>query len=982
MKHNNITKIAGSIRTVLGGSAIAMMLVNSAFAADEKSTMIDDRQVMQQFDGADLMDTVTPASFSGDVRDLATAPQWIPGDAVKSIPRRIYPNFNRSILTAPINAVKGNDKHLIERQAQAQGKYLRAVNDGNVNIDGIGYTGVNPADTTGTVGKNHYIQSINGSAGSVFSIFDKVTGGKVAGPTAMSNLGVDKCKAAAGDPIVFYDEKAERYVMTEFSNEAGRSLCIYVSKTDNPVSGGWYSYEFQAPEFPDYPKFGRWGDSYFVGTNESAGPGIYALERSKMLSGQTARMQRKTAPKLSGLQFQMLLPVDVDTVSGPDANTPGLFLRQNDDELNNKGSNNASQDYLELWTFDPDYNNSANSKLVGPIKIAMSEFDSDVCTGNSGGGFGCLTQKGVSTKLDPVREVVMYRAQYRKFSAHESIVGNFVHDAGSDRAGMRWFELRKVGSGAWALHQEGTYAPSDTNNRYMGSAAMDSSGNMALAYHITGPETYPGISMTGRLTSDTNGTMTQTEKVLVAGTSHIASERNGDYSHLSLDPVDGCTFWMTSDYGKDNGQWSTRIASFKFAECGSAIKPEFTMQATKLTQQVCANTTIAPITISTAAKGGFNKAINLSYSNLPAGITGSFSTNPVATGSSSNANIAVGSVNVGTYNFKINGAATGTTAKELAVALTVANKPGSVALSSPSSGATGAALRPTFSWAEDSAATSYVIEVATDSTFTNKVATGTVSNGSNYQPSADLIADTTYYWRVKSGNTCGDVWSATSSFTTANVASIGSLVKGVAKSGLSGAAQSTQDFSIAVPAGATYLTFKMSGGSGDADLHMQFGEKATASKYQCRPYQGGNTETCTVATAQAGTYHVMLLGFEAFNGVSIIADYIPASTGGNNGKGNIEKSDLSGVSGSQSFYKLTVPADATKLTVKAADGTGDVDLYLRNGSKPTENDNDCAPYKVGNKETCTINNPAEGEWHIGLFGYEAYSGLSLTATVE
>ena len=942
-------------------------------------TIDDSQQVMQQFIGADHMDSVQPASFSGDVRDLALAPQWQPGDAVKSIPRRIYPNFNRSILTKPINEVKGSDRHLVEKQADAQGMYQRAVNDGNVNIEGIGFTGVNPADTTGTVGKNHYIQSINGQNGSVFSIFDKATGNKISGPTAMSGLGVDKCKSAAGDPVVFYDEAADRYVMTEFSNQAGRSLCVYVSKTDNPVSGGWHSYEFQAPEFPDYPKFGRWGDSYFVGTNENAGPGIYALERNKMLAGQTARMQRKTAPKLSGLGFQMMLPVDVDTVTGPDANAPGLFLRQNDDEINNKGSNNASQDYLELWTFKPDYDNSANSQLAGPIKIAMSEFDSDVCTGGSQ-GFGCLKQKGSSQLLDPVREVVMYRAQYRKFSSHESIVGNFVHDAGSDRAGLRWFELRKVGNGAWALHQEGTYAPNDTDNRFMASAAMDASGNIALAYHVAGTDTYPGISMTGRLANDANGTMTQTEKVLVAGTSHIASDRNGDYSHLSLDPVDGCTFWMTSDYGKSNGQWSTRISNFKFAECGGSVTPEFTMEATNLTQQVCANTSITPIAISTTAKGGFNKSINLSYANLPSGITGNFSANPVAAGSSSNANIAIGNVNVGTYNFKINGVATGASAKELAVALTVANKPSSVALSSPTSGATGATLRPTFNWVADSSATSYVIEVATDSNFANKVATGTVSNGTNYQPSADLTANTTYYWRVKADNSCGNTWSSTSSFTTADVASSNALVKGVVKTGLSGAANSTQDFSIDIPAGATDLTFKMSGGSGDADLHVQFGEKATAAKYQCRPYKAGNDETCTITNVQTGTYHVMIQGYEAFSGVSLVADYTPASTGG--GNGNIDESNLSGDASSKKFYVINVAANTAKLTVEISGGSGDVDLYVKEGTKPVENDYKCRPYEEGNNEICTINNPQVGEWHIGLFGYSAYSGVSLKATAK
>ncbi|NQZ22813.1 MAG: pre-peptidase C-terminal domain-containing protein [Colwellia sp.] len=1001
MKYNKKNKLTSNISKILGGSALAMILTSSVHAGnevidstytddaivsieltEEELMFIDDSQEIHEFFGADVMDTVSPSDFLGDIRDIDIVPDWMPGDAVISVPRRIYPNLNRSALSDPINKVMGDDQHLDDLQTDAQGTYQRAVSDGSVNIEGNGFSGVNPSDTTGTVGKNHYIQSINGSAGSIFSIYDKTTGNKISGPTAMSNLGVDKCKSAAGDPIVFYDEAAERYIMTEFSNEAGRSLCVYVSKTDNPVSGGWHAYEFQAPEFPDYPKFGRWGDSYFVGTNESAGPGIYALERSKMLAGQTARMQRKTAPKLAGLGFQMLLPVDVDTVNGPDANAPGLFLRQNDDELNNKGSNNANQDYLELWTFDPDYDNSANSKLVGPIKIAMSEFDSNVCSNaTSSDGFGCLSQKGSSTKLDPVREVVMYRSQYRRFASHESIVGNFVHDAGSDRASLRWFELRKVGTGAWGLHQEGTYAPGDTNNRFMGSAAMDASGNIALAFHISGPETFPGISMTGRLATDANGTMTQTEKVLIAGTSHIASDRNGDYSHLSLDPVDGCTFWMTSDYGKENGQWSTRIASFKFAECSSSTAtPAFTLQATNLTQQVCANTSITPIAISTAATGGFNKSINLNYANLPAGITGSFSTNPVVAGSLSNANIAIGNVNNGSYNFKINGVASGAMAKELSVALTVATKPGSVVLSAPISGATGAPLRPTFSWSADSSTTNYVVEVATDSAYVNKVATGTVANGTNYQPSADLKANTTYYWRVKTANTCGNTWSSTATFTTVAVISSNVLVKGVTKTGLNGAAQSTQDFSIAVPAGTTNLTFKTSGGTGDVDLHVQFGEKATADKYQCRPYQGGNVETCTIATAQTGTYHVMLLGYSAYAGVSITADYTPATTGG--GNANIDKSNLSGAMGSESYYKINVPANASKLTVEISGGTGDVDLYLRKGSKPTANDYVCRPYEEGNIEKCTQNNPASGEWHIGLFAFDAFDGVSLKATVE
>lgn len=958
-------------------AAIAMPSV-AATVTQPVAPAIDDNMTTRTFVGAELMATVKPESFSGDVRDLAVAPQWMPGDPIKAIPRRIYPNALGEVSRAAVNPVVNNGDPLLERQAEAEGTFSHAVSQGNVNIEGIGYTGVNPSDPTGTVGKNHYIQSINGSGGAVFSIYDKATGNKVSGPTAMSSLATNVCKNSLGDPIVFYDEAAERYVMTEFSNQTGRTLCVYVSKTDNPVTGGWHAYEFQAPEFPDYPKFGRYGDSYYVGTNESAGPGIYALERSKMLQGQTARMQRKTAPKLANLGFQMLLPVDVDTVNGPAANEGGIFLRQRDDEMINPGSNNSSKDYIELWTYTPDYDNASNTTLTGPINIEVSEFDSKFCT-SGGQGFGCLTQKGSSQTLDPVKEVVMYRAQYRKFSGHESIVANFITDVnGSDRAGIRWFELRRSNGGQWGLHQEGTYSPAGTDNRFMGSAAMDGDGNIALAYHIAGPDTYPGISMTGRNADDAAGTMTQAETVVVAGTSHIASDRNGDYSHMAVDPVDNCTFWVTSDYGSDSGKWKTRIANYKFSGCGGPKDPGFTLSATNLSQSVCANASLQPIVVSTAAQNGFTGSINLSYSGLPSGITGTFTTNPVNVGGNSTANVAVGNLNTGSYNFDI-AAVSGSLNQKVTANVTVVDKPGQVSLSGPANGATDVALRPTFSWSAQSAASSYRIEIATDSGFSNIVASGTVSNGTNYQPSADLNAETTYYWRVRADNGCGQVWSATSNFTTQNANAGSTLQNGVAKTNLSGATNSSDNkFTLAVPANANNLKFEMSGGTGDADLHVKFGQEATTSTYDCRPYRSGNNETCNISNAQNGTYHVMLHGYSAFSGVSLTGSYTEGSTGG----GDLNETNLSGAGNSQKFFTMNVGSGVSKLTVAMSGGSGDADLYVRRGSKPTESNYNCRPYKNGNNETCTINNPAADTWHIGVFGYSAYSGVSLTGTTE
>ena len=975
-KSFRLSTLATKIAT---GSALTLLLSANASAVQKTEILIDDRNELQVLVGADTEVISSADEFKGDLRQLPEADLWRPGDAIKSIPRRIY-NIDESLQTRSIiNPVTNKGERLVERQAQAESTYYRAVTTGSVNIDGIGFTGVNPSDPTGDVGAKYYIQSINGSSGSLFSVYDKKTGAKVAGPTKMTTMAssLDKCKTTMGDPIVFYDDIAKRWLLTEFSDQAGRSMCVYVSKTSDPVTGGWYAYEFAAPEFPDYPKYGVYGDSYYIGTNESAGPGIYALERSKMLQGQTARMQRKTAPKLAGLGFQMLNPVDVDGNSGPTANEPGIFIRPNDDELNNKGSNNASKDYIELFTFAPDYDNSTNTKLVGPIKIEVSEFDASFCPSNTR-DFGCLPQKGSSQTLDPVKEVAMYRSQYRKFASHESIVGNFLTDMGNDRAGIRWFELRRTGGGQWTLHQEGTYSKDDGNSRWMGSAAMDKDGNIALGYHIGGSNTYPGISLTGRLASDTNGTMTQSEISLVDGTSHIAADRNGDYSHLSVDPVDGCTFYMTSDYGKQNGQWGTRIASFKFDSCGKSQTPDFALAGTNLIQQVCANKALQPVVVTVTGSGGFSKTVNLSYNNLPTGFTGSFSSNPVNTGGNSTASIQVGSVNTGSYAFKIDGASTGLTTKQLDMSVTVADKPSAIALSAPSNGATGIAVQPTFSWQADSAATGYRIEIATDANFSNIVASGNVSNGTNYQPSSNLTANTTYYWRVTSVNNCGETVSATASFTTAEQVNNSKLVKGVAKTGLSGGTNETLEFTLDVPANATGLSFTMSGGTGDADLYVKFGSKPSSSDWECRPYKAGNSETCNISTAKEGTYYVNIVGYQAFSGVSLKADYsIQAGPAA-----EINESDLSATRGNKLVRTLAVPAGKSKLTVTTSGGTGDADLFIKHGSEGSSSNNDCKSENYGNNDECIIDSPAEGTWYITLDAYSSFSGLTLTAKSE
>ena len=338
------------------------------------------------------------------------------------------------------------------------------------------------------------------------------TAATVAGPVGLDSLWTagGNCANGHGDPIVLYDELAGRWLLSEFAN-SGNHLCVYVSKTSDPITGGWYLYDFSVPNFPDYPKYGVWPDAYYVSTNESS-PAVYALDRERMLNGQAATSQRFTAPRLNAFPFQAAIPCDLDGTTAPPAGSPNYFMRHKDEEAHG-GPIDPLYDVLQIGEFRVDWNNPNNSTLTAAPEIMVSDFDSELCGFSS---FECFPQPDTNTGLDPLREVVMWRLQYRNFGTHESLNGNFVVDVdGTDHGGIRWFELRKTENNPWTLFQEGTYAP-DQAHRWMGSISMDKSGNIALGYSISSPELniFPSIRYTGRLAGDPIGTMPQGEFTL------------------------------------------------------------------------------------------------------------------------------------------------------------------------------------------------------------------------------------------------------------------------------------------------------------------------------------------------------------------------------------------------------------------------------------------------------------------------------------
>jgi subtilisin-like proprotein convertase family protein len=489
-------------------------------------------------------------------------------------PRRTYPRPGAETVptTAPVPKI---DALLAIQQGAIES--LRTLIP-SLNFNGQGFTDVNPADPDGAIGPLHYVQMVNAIDGTRVVIYDKVTGSVVSGPFLLQTLGSGgACAEGSGDPIALYDRLAQRWILSEFASTEAH-LCVYVSLTSSPT-GSYFRYDFPTPNFPDYPKYSVWPNAYYVTTNEDV-PAIYALDRTKMLAGLAATSQRFTPTSLAGFPFQAMTPGDFDGTIAPPVGSPAYFARHRDDEVHNAGSNDVTKDFIEIWQVSPDFVTLANAALSGPTNIPVTSFDSDLCGLVS---FNCFAQPDTGRTLDPLREVIMNRMQYRNFGTHASLVGNFTVDVnGADRGGIRWFELRKTGAGAWTLFQEGTYSP-DATNRWMGSIAMDNGGNMALAYSVSSGSVAPGLRYTGRHVGDTAGTMGVAESVIVNGSVANGSNRWGDYHAMTIDPTDDCTFWFTGMYSPATN-WGTRIMNMKFDSCVPVVPPAITINDVSITE--------------------------------------------------------------------------------------------------------------------------------------------------------------------------------------------------------------------------------------------------------------------------------------------------------------------------------------------------------------------------------------------------------------
>ena len=428
------------------------------------------------------------------------------------------------------------------------------------NFDGLGngtagFT-VNsaPPDTHGAVGSTQYVQIVNGSA---FAVYNKATGALVLGPTSTNSLWAGfggKCQTANdGDPIVNFDAAAQRWVISQFAvspRAAPFFECVAVSQTAD-ATGGYFRYAFSYNDFPDFPKFAVHPDAYYFTFNvfnaaatAFVGARACAYDRTRMLQGLSATQQCATLAPTSDFG---LLPSDPDGSSSVAPGSPNYMIAKR-------------ATALAMYKFKANFVTPSLASFTGPTLIPVAAY-TELCSATG----TCIVQPSTTTRLDALADRLSSRLSYRRYAdGRVSLVTSHAVSTG-----LRWYEIRNPDAVTPVIFQQGTYRPS-TVTRWLGAIAQDKNGNFGIGYSVSSTSVRPGIRFAARAPTDAAGTL-GAETTIIAGTGSQNANltRWGDYASMTVDPVDNCTFWFTSEYMKTTGSfnWNTRIASIKLAGC-------------------------------------------------------------------------------------------------------------------------------------------------------------------------------------------------------------------------------------------------------------------------------------------------------------------------------------------------------------------------------------------------------------------------------
>jgi len=516
---------------------------------------------------------VTPSEFQGDVRSL---PQRITSEERSLFERRPELDIELPETKQPLPGARVQTPTEVLSPSAPMPTPTISFDAMDFNTNGAGH----PPDPVGDVGPSHFVEAVNTSVG----IYDKATGAELATFTFNSlwsgaGTGTACDSHHRGDPTVIYSSADNSFIVADFAwddldlQNGPYYECIAVSKTGDPVTGGWWLFAYRAddaahPWLPDYPKMGLWPDGLYMTTNmfdcldstcSSATykeARVYALNLSDLVSGSSLR---SVVVDTSSSYFT-LLPSNYRGTPPP-AGSPNYVV----------GESTTAYAW-PVFKLHVDYTTPANSTFTGPVNVSQTSYAVAA---------GMVPEPAPGNPTDTLADRAMMQAQYRNIAGTESLWVN--HTTGTTVAstptGIQWAQINVTGGTIHTtpVQQQIFNNGADGLNRFMGSLAVDGMGDMAVGYSASSSTVAPDIRYAGRLAADPLNQLPQSETTMLPSVSRSVQTgmcgggtctRWGDYSAMSIDPVDDCTFWYVSMYFPVQGSnWVTRIGSFRFPDC-------------------------------------------------------------------------------------------------------------------------------------------------------------------------------------------------------------------------------------------------------------------------------------------------------------------------------------------------------------------------------------------------------------------------------
>ena len=592
----NLRILTASVLCLLG-IAVALFAQGSGTKSVQKNNQSNHTQDAPGTQSPEVVQLVGPVRLDQDLRKL---PYVAPKQEFEERRLTRYPRSGSEEASAPSGSGISGLAHV---QQLLKNIWLPTPTMPGplLTFEGLGNTcSCAPPDTNGDVGPNHYIEPIN----ETFKIFDK-NGNTLSGPTTYNSFfsgltGTPCANANDGDPFVFYDQVADRWVLSDFAFPSfpGSSFwqCIGVSQTPDPVSGGWFLYAMQVdPANPtflgDYPKMAMWnnpqpGGAYHLTMNLFSSPTtfngvrVYALDRASMLAGGPTHAIAFTLTPAQVADSYSFVAATFRTGSPPPAGRDEFVLA-----IDSPASGGVTLTQIHGRLFHVDFVTPANSTFglganhAPNAEITVNGFvDAFTTTTN------LVPQQGTTTKLDTLGDKIMTPVVYQNRAGTESLWADstVLLNYPNGPTAVRWYQFNVTGGTfpATAAQQQDWTNSNDGLWRFMPSIAVDAAGNTVVGYATSGTSQFPSIRYAGRLVTDPPNNLTQGEATMFPGTaSQTSTSRWGDYTMTTLD-TDGMTFWHVGEYSAGGAAWHTRIGKFNFVGGGQSPTPSPSPSAT------------------------------------------------------------------------------------------------------------------------------------------------------------------------------------------------------------------------------------------------------------------------------------------------------------------------------------------------------------------------------------------------------------------